>query len=75
MKTKESRGGGEEKDGIFGKWCYMQAYKYGQHIFFPYLGQYTLSMGRWHRSKEKVAGIYPYGGYLTNKKWHLNEVK
>ena len=42
-----------------------------------YLGQYTLSMsmGRWHRSEEKVAGFYPYGGYLTNKKWHLNEVK
>ena len=40
-----------------------------------YLGQNTLSMGRWHRSKEKVAGFYPYGGYLTNKKWHLNEVK
>ena len=31
-------------------------------------------MGRWHRSEEKVAGRYPYGGYLTNKKWHLNEV-
>ena len=34
----------------------------------------SLSMGRWYRSKEKVAGKYPYGGYLTNKKWHLNEV-
>ena len=28
----------------------------------------------WYRSKEMVAGLYPYGGYLTNKKWHLNEV-
>ena len=28
----------------------------------------------WYRSKERVAGKYPYGGYLTNKKWHLNEV-
>ena len=28
----------------------------------------------WHRSKEKVAGS-PYAGYLTNKKWHMNEVK
>ena len=27
----------------------------------------------WYRSKEKVAGN-PYSGYLTNKKWHLNEV-
>ena len=25
------------------------------------------------RSKEMVAGDYPYGGFLTNKKWHLNE--
>ena len=29
----------------------------------------------WYRSKEKMAGRNPYGGYLTNKKWHLNEVK
>ena len=28
----------------------------------------------WYRSKEKVEGKYPYGGWLTNKKWHLNEV-
>ena len=34
-----------------------------------------LAMGRWYRSKENLAGHNPYGGYLTNKKWHLNEVK
>ena len=34
----------------------------------------TNSYRGWYRSKEKVAGKYPYGGYLTNKKWHLNEV-
>ena len=28
----------------------------------------------WYRSKEKVSGFSPYAGYLTNKKWHLNEV-
>ena len=28
----------------------------------------------WYRSKEKVPGDNPYAGYLTNKKWHLNEV-
>ena len=33
-----------------------------------------LDMGRWYRSKEMVSGMYPVGGYLTNKKWHLNEV-
>ena len=40
-----------------------------------YLVPYYLIMGRWYRSKEKVAGVNPYGGYLTNKKWHLKEVK
>ena len=34
-----------------------------------------INSGRgWYRSKEKVAGINPYTGYLTNKKWHMNEV-
>ena len=28
----------------------------------------------WYRSKEKLAGDNPFVGYLTNKKWHLNEV-
>ena len=28
----------------------------------------------WYRSKEKVSDRNPYGGYYTNKKWHLNEV-
>ena len=27
----------------------------------------------WHRSKETVARN-PYAGFLTNRKWHLNEV-
>ena len=39
-----------------------------------YLVWWDLSLGKWYRSKEKVAGINPYAGYLTNKKWHLNEV-
>ena len=33
-----------------------------------------LKMGKWHRSKETVSGTNPYGGFLSNKKWHLNEV-
>ena len=33
-------------------------------------------MGRWYRSKEKLVGHNnQYAGYLTNKKWHLNEVQ
>ena len=46
---------------------------------------YELDMGKkhhpegngsygWYRSKEKVSGKNSYAGYLTNKKWHLNEV-
>ena len=29
----------------------------------------------WYRSKEQLSGSNPYGGYLSNKKWHLNEVQ
>ena len=36
--------------------------------------KFQLSLGKWYRSKEKLAGKFPYGGFLTNKKWHLNEV-
>ena len=47
----------------------------GTHAWMVgYLDPISLSMGRWYRSKEKVAGRFPYAGYLTNKKWHLNEV-
>ena len=54
----------------------------GTHsIMIGNLGPYYLAMGGWYhpegrgwyRSKEKVAGVYPYGGYLSSKKWHLNE--
>ena len=39
-----------------------------------YLYPSDLAMGKWYRSKEKLAGDNPYAGYLTNKKWHMNEV-
>ena len=38
------------------------------------ISSWELTLGKWYRSQEKVGGHYPYGGYLTNKKWHLNEV-
>ena len=28
----------------------------------------------WYRSKEFITGKIPFAGYLTSKKWHLNEV-
>ena len=40
-----------------------------------YLYPEELDMGRWWRSQEKVSGRIPYGGYLSNKKWYLNEVR
>ena len=56
----------------------------GTHAYMTsYLSPTDLSFGEneeinsgrgWYRSKARVAGKYPYAGYLTNKKWHLNEV-
>ena len=46
----------------------------GTHVHMTvHLTPHELAMGRWHRSKEMLSGFHPYGGYLTNKKWHLNE--
>ena len=32
-----------------------------------------LQWGKWHRSKEKKGGNYPFASYLMNKKWTLEE--
>ena len=37
-------------------------------------GRYKYNSGRGFYRGEKVVGKIPGGGYLTNKKWHLNEV-
>ena len=55
----------------------------GTHVrlgVFPY--PYEVSLGKkyhpdgrgWYISQEHLASKFPYTGYLTNKKWHLNEV-
>ena len=55
------------KHGVFGAGTHAQ--------LTGYLASYQLrDYGPWHRSKETLAGKNPYSGYLTNKKWHLNEV-
>ena len=50
----------------------------GTHAFLgPYLGKYDLAIApadKWWRSFEKLPGMNPYAGYLTNKKWIHNEV-
>ena len=43
-----------------------------------FLWQYELDYGKdygtsWYRSKGKVAGESPFGSYLMNKKWTLEE--
>ena len=60
--------------------------KFGLHrdgnyaIMKSYVTQTELSWGEqhnqgmgWHRSEDRVFGINPYRGYLTNKKWNFNE--
>ena len=39
-------------------------------------GRYNFNSGRGYYRGERVmlAGVLPEGGYLTHKKWHLNEV-
>ena len=36
------------------------------------LDQWEKSLGRWWKGN-LVQGDYPYAGYLSDKKWHLNE--
>ena len=38
-------------------------------------GEYKYNHGRGVYRGDKVAGAVPQSGYLTNKMWHLNEVK
>ena len=48
----------------------------GTHaVVVSYLWPKYLAMGRWWRSKERLRGSSPFVGYLSNKKWHLNEVQ
>ena len=37
--------------------------------------KYEYNHGRGYYRGEKVGGMIPEGGYLTHKKWHLNEVE
>ena len=32
-----------------------------------------LNFGKWHRSKERRGGYHPFGSYMMNKKWALEE--
>ena len=48
----------------------------GTHaMLIGYLTPHELEMGRWWRSKERLRGGDPNYGYVSNKKWKLNEVR
>ena len=53
----------------------MNIYKILYNLYIGLGSWQTLdtSMGRWYRSKDSIAGKNPYFGYLSNKKWPLNE--
>ena len=38
-----------------------------------YLLDYELEYGKWHRSSDRKGGELPYGSYMMNKKWSLEE--
>ena len=45
----------------------------GTHAKIDYaVGFEEKSLGRWWKGN-LVMGDYPYAGYLSDKKWHLNE--
>ena len=47
----------------------------GFRTLLNYQGEYKYNHGRGVYRGDKVAGAVPQSGYLTNKMWHLNEVK
>ena len=38
-----------------------------------FLYDYELEWGKWHRSKERKCCANPFGSYMLNKKWTLEE--
>ena len=42
-------------------------------VVTSYLMRNQLARGKWHRSKNRMIGQHPYGSFLMNKKWTLEE--
>ena len=38
-----------------------------------FLWDFELELGKWHRSKDRKGGQNPFGSYLMNKKWTMEE--
>ena len=46
----------------------------GSSVFeVSFLYDYELAWGKWHRSHDRNGGEPPFGSYLLNKKWTLEE--
>ena len=59
----------------FDDYCEQYIIGEGTHATMGnFLTPEMLDMGRWWQSKENLIGVYPFGGYISTKKWHLNEV-
>ena len=59
---------------LLGAGTHAQTSYFVPWIFLEMGEEYHPDGRGWYRSKEIVSGSTPYAGYLTNKKWHLNEV-
>ena len=47
--------------------------KNGTHAFmYSFLSEWHKGLGKWWRG-DLVLGNFPYGGYLSDKNWYLNE--
>ena len=47
----------------------------GTHAMLHYaLSKEVKKFGKYWRSRETVSGEYPFGSWLTNKRWYFNEV-
>ena len=42
-------------------------------VEIAFLYDYELEWGKWYRSKDRKGGEPPFGSYLLNKKWTMEE--
>ena len=52
----------------------QEAVENGFYVYeASFLYYYRLEWGKWYRSKERKAGQHPFGSFMLNKKWTLDE--
>ena len=62
------------KNDVMGAGTHATMMAYLSPYDLAFSANFDISGRGWYRSKEQVAGKYPYSGFLANKNWHLNEV-